>query len=209
MTAPPAMGPPTGAPVSNRRRHPADIRGRSPAQGRSQRETAPLCGCRQPPFPPLCPRPPVDARQGIPARGPMDAHETDTLPSLRAAAAALGLRPATVKQDIQQGQLAALRVPSGHATRLYVAHVEIDRYRCASLGVRTHTRCAVHHASMRHLSHASRATLQQNDRVAPLTLPPAMPAGCRWGTSDADRRRSCGAVRGSGAPRLAQPAHLV
>jgi len=57
MTAPPAMGPPTGAPVSNRRRHPADIRGRSPAQGRSQRETAPLCGCRHPPFPLLGPRP--------------------------------------------------------------------------------------------------------------------------------------------------------
>jgi len=67
----------------------------------------------------------------------MDAAETDTqdaLLSLRDAAAALGLRPATVKQYIQKGQLAAVRVPYGNATRLYVAHVEIDRYRCASLG---------------------------------------------------------------------------
>ncbi len=64
----------------------------------------------------------------------MDADETDTLLSLRDAAATLGLRPATVKQYIQKGQLAAVRVPYGNATRLYVTHVEIDRYRCASLG---------------------------------------------------------------------------
>ncbi len=69
----------------------------------------------------------------------MDAHETDapeTLLSLRDAAAALGLRPATIKQYILRGQLAAVRVPYGNATRLYVAHVEIDCYRCASLGTK-------------------------------------------------------------------------
>ncbi len=68
----------------------------------------------------------------------MDADETDapeTLLSLRDAAAALGLRPATVKQDILRGQLAAVRVPCGNATRLYVAPSEIDRYRRESLGV--------------------------------------------------------------------------
>jgi len=67
----------------------------------------------------------------------MDADETDaqeTLLSLTEAAAALGLRPATVKQYILRGQLAAIRVPHGHATRLYVAPAEIDRYRRASLG---------------------------------------------------------------------------
>ncbi len=67
----------------------------------------------------------------------MDADETDaqgTLLNLRDAAAALGLRPATVKQYILRGQLAALRIPQGHATRLYVAQAEIDRYRRASLG---------------------------------------------------------------------------
>ncbi len=63
----------------------------------------------------------------------MDANAPDTLLCLRDAAP-LGLRPATVKQDIQKGQLAAVRVLYGHATRLYVTHVEIDRYRCASLG---------------------------------------------------------------------------
>jgi len=67
----------------------------------------------------------------------MDADETDapeTLLSLRDAAAALGLRPATVKQYILRGQLAAIRLPQGSATRLYVAPSEIDRYRRASLG---------------------------------------------------------------------------
>jgi len=67
----------------------------------------------------------------------MDADETDapeTLLSLHDAAAALGLRPATVKQYILRGQLAAVRVPCGNATRLYVAPSEIDRYRRASLG---------------------------------------------------------------------------
>jgi hypothetical protein len=63
--------------------------------------------------------------------------ETDTpktLLSLRDAAIALGLRAATVKQYILRGQLAAVRVPHGHATRLYVTPVEIDRYRRTSLG---------------------------------------------------------------------------
>ncbi len=67
----------------------------------------------------------------------MNADETaarETLLSLRDAATALGLRPATVKQYILRGQLAALRVPQGNATRLYVAPSAIDRYRRASLG---------------------------------------------------------------------------
>ncbi len=70
----------------------------------------------------------------------MDADETDktdvqgTLLNLRDAAAALGLRPATVKQYILRGQLAAVRIPCGHAPRLYVAPSDIDRYRRASLG---------------------------------------------------------------------------
>ncbi len=70
---------------------------------------------------------------------PMDADETaeaaaqGTVLSL-VEAAALGLRPATVTQDILRGQLAAVRVPHGHATRLCVAQAEIDRYRRASLG---------------------------------------------------------------------------
>jgi len=54
--------------------------------------------------------------------------------SLKDAAAALGLRPATVKQYIQKGQLAAVRIPCGNAIRLFVARAEIERYRHASLG---------------------------------------------------------------------------
>ena len=71
---------------------------------------------------------------------PMDADETaeaaaqGTVLSLVEAAAALGLRPATVTQDILHGQLAAIRLPHGHATRLCVAQAEIDRYRRASRG---------------------------------------------------------------------------
>jgi hypothetical protein len=67
----------------------------------------------------------------------MNADKTDeqgTLLSLRDTAAALGLRPATVKQYILRGRLAAVRVPCGHATRLYVAHSELERYRKESLG---------------------------------------------------------------------------
>ncbi len=67
----------------------------------------------------------------------MDAAETDTqdaLLSLRDAAAALGLRPATVKQYILRGQLAAIRVPRGNMTRLFVTSAELERYRRASLG---------------------------------------------------------------------------
>jgi len=67
----------------------------------------------------------------------MDTDKTDapeTLLSLRDAAAALGLRPATVKQYILRGHLAALRVPQGNAIRLFVAQAEIDRYRQESLG---------------------------------------------------------------------------
>jgi len=58
----------------------------------------------------------------------------DTLLSLPEAAAALGLRRATITQDIQTGQLTAVRVPCGHAIRLFIAPAEIARYRAASLG---------------------------------------------------------------------------
>jgi len=67
----------------------------------------------------------------------MNADETDeqgTLLSLRDAAAVLGLRPTTVKQYILRGQLAAVRLPHGATTRLYVAPAELERYRRASLG---------------------------------------------------------------------------
>ncbi len=66
----------------------------------------------------------------------MDADETDapeTLLSLRAAAA-LGLRPATVKQYILRGQLAAVRLPHGATTRLFVTPTERERYRQESFG---------------------------------------------------------------------------
>jgi len=67
----------------------------------------------------------------------LDPHDTtapDTLLSVSEAAATLGLRPTTVEQYIQKGQLAAVRLPHGHVTRLFVAHTEIERYRHASLG---------------------------------------------------------------------------
>jgi len=67
----------------------------------------------------------------------MDADETDapeTLLSLRAAAPALGLRPATVKQDILRGQLAAVRLPHGATTRIFVTPTERKRYRQESFG---------------------------------------------------------------------------
>ncbi len=67
----------------------------------------------------------------------MDTDENDardTLLSLPEAAAALGLRRATIKQYIQTGQLIAVRVPCGHAIRLFIAPAEIGRYRTASLG---------------------------------------------------------------------------
>jgi len=67
----------------------------------------------------------------------MDADQTDTpetLVSLVEAATALGLRPATVKQYILRGQLAAIRVPRGNRTRLFVTSAELERYRRASLG---------------------------------------------------------------------------
>ena len=49
-------------------------------------------------------------------------------------AAALGLRPATVKQYILRGQFAAIRVPRGNTTHLFVTSAELERYRRASLG---------------------------------------------------------------------------
>jgi len=55
-------------------------------------------------------------------------------PPPSAPALGLGLRPATVKQYILRGQLAAVRLPQGNATRLYVAPADIERYRRASLG---------------------------------------------------------------------------
>ncbi len=67
----------------------------------------------------------------------MNVHETDapdTLLNLRDAAAALDLRPATVTQDILRGQLAAVRLPRGAATRLFVAPAELERYRREPLG---------------------------------------------------------------------------
>jgi len=67
----------------------------------------------------------------------MDADETDTpetLVSLVEAATALGLRPATVKQYILRGHLAAIRVPRGNRTRLFVTPAELKRYRRTSLG---------------------------------------------------------------------------
>jgi len=65
---------------------------------------------------------------------PHDTTAPDTLLSVSEAATTLGLRPATVEQYIQKGQLAAVRVPCGKAIRIFVAHAEIDRYRHASLG---------------------------------------------------------------------------
>ena len=65
---------------------------------------------------------------------PHDTTASDTLLSVSEAATTLGLRPATVEQYIQKGQLAAVRVPCGKAIRIFVAHAEIDRYRHASLG---------------------------------------------------------------------------
>ena len=66
-----------------------------------------------------------------PRREDTDARET--LLNLRDAAA-LGLRPATVKQYILRGQLAAVRLPHGHATRLFITLAELERYRRESLG---------------------------------------------------------------------------
>jgi hypothetical protein len=66
----------------------------------------------------------------------MNADETDapeTLLSLRAAAA-LGLRPATVKQDILRSLRAAGRLPHGAITRLFVTPTERERYRQESFG---------------------------------------------------------------------------
>ncbi len=70
-------------------------------------------------------------RKDTPALDPHDTTAPDTLLSVSEAATTLGLRPATVEQYIQKGQLAAVRLPHGHATRLSVAHTEIDRYRHA------------------------------------------------------------------------------
>ncbi len=44
------------------------------------------------------------------------------------------MRPATVKQYILRGHLAAVRLPHGHATRLFITLAELERYRRASLG---------------------------------------------------------------------------
>ncbi len=103
---------------------------------RQRESTRAKAGAHTTPMP-LGPDPAILSFRGLAKRGPMDADETDapeTLLSLRDAAAALGLRPATVKQYILRGQLAAVRLPQGHATRLFVAPAEIARYRRASLG---------------------------------------------------------------------------
>jgi len=58
----------------------------------------------------------------------------DTLLSVTEAAAALGLRPATVKQYILTERLAGVRVPWGRRVRLCVPRGDIARYRRDSLG---------------------------------------------------------------------------
>jgi len=58
----------------------------------------------------------------------------DTLLSVAEAAAALGLRPATIKQYIQTGKLAAVRLPQGQRARVFIPRADITRYRRDSLG---------------------------------------------------------------------------
>jgi len=58
----------------------------------------------------------------------------DTLLSVTEAAAALGLRPATIKDYILTERLAGVRVPRGQRVRLCVPRAEIERYREDSLG---------------------------------------------------------------------------
>ncbi len=107
---------------------------------------------------------------------PHDTTTPDTLLSVSEAATTLGLHPATVEQYIHKGQLAAVRLPHGHATRLFVAHTEIDRYRHASLGSHPNIRGRtpgghpVRRARAGHMSvepHAARG-LHTSGRHAPL-----------------------------------------
>jgi len=97
----------------------------------------------------------------------LDPHDTtapDTLLSVSEAATTLGLRPTTVEQYIQKGQLAAVRLPHGHATRLFVAHTEIERYRHASLGGHPLRRARARRMSVE--AHAARG-LHTSRRHAP------------------------------------------
>jgi len=67
----------------------------------------------------------------------MDTGDTtapDTLLSVPEAAAALGLRPATIKDYILTERLAGVRVPYGHTVRLFVPPAEVERYRHDALG---------------------------------------------------------------------------
>ena len=67
----------------------------------------------------------------------MDADDTPaqhTLLSVTEAAAALGLRPATIKQYILTERLAGVRIPHGQRVRLFVPRAEVERYRQDSLG---------------------------------------------------------------------------
>ncbi len=67
----------------------------------------------------------------------MDPHDTtapDSLLSVAEAAAALGLRPAIVKQYILTERLASVRVPRGHRTRVFVPRADVERYRHDALG---------------------------------------------------------------------------
>jgi len=57
-----------------------------------------------------------------------------TLLSVSEAAAALGLRPATIKDYILTARLAGVRLPYGHTVRLFVPRTEVERYRQDSLG---------------------------------------------------------------------------
>ena len=58
----------------------------------------------------------------------------DTLLSVTEGAAALGLRPATIKDYILTERLAGVRVPYGHTVRLFVPPAEVERYRHDALG---------------------------------------------------------------------------
>jgi hypothetical protein len=67
----------------------------------------------------------------------MDTGDTTTpgtLLSVPEAAAALGLRPATIKDYILTERLAGVRVPYGHTVRLFVPPAEVERYRHDALG---------------------------------------------------------------------------
>ncbi len=63
-----------------------------------------------------------------------DPTDQDTLLSVSEAAAALGLRPATIKDYILTERLAGVRLPRGHRVHLFVPRAEVERYRHDALG---------------------------------------------------------------------------